>query len=395
MPVSYSPWLVALSVVLAIQGSYVGLSFAVQVPGAEGARQRALLAGAAVSLALGVWTMHFVGMLAERVPFPVDYLVLPTLLSFLVCVIVVGAGVLAVSLGPATAPRIGAAAVFMGLGVGAMHYIGMETLRACAEMVNAMPIVLAAAAIAIGASGLALWLAFGGGASHSLPFSATALGLAISGMHYTATSGLSLYPRAGVVYEPALSPDLLAVVVAIVAFLVSGGFLLLLLPQPVGRQDETAIDAATRRSPEPSTTPPETSAKPGAGAFSPLDGAGAPPRTTTSHIPVQRNGLIHYLPVESIVAIHADAHYTQVFDGSTSYFCAFSIGEVEHRLDPSRFARVHRSHIVDVGRIIGAKFNGDGGSLELAGQERHSVPVSRGRVAEIKARLSEVRKAAE
>jgi len=181
MPVSYSPWLVALSVALAIQGSYVGLSFAVQVAGADGARQRALLAGAAISLALGVWTMHFVGMLAERVPFRVDYLVLPTLLSFLVCVIVVGAAVLAVSFGPTTLPRIGAAAVFMGIGIVAMHYIGMETLRACAEMVNSPPLVLAAAAVAIAASGLALWLAFGG-SSHSLPFSATVLGLAISGM---------------------------------------------------------------------------------------------------------------------------------------------------------------------------------------------------------------------
>ena len=117
MPVSYSPWLVLLSVALAIQGSYVGLNFAVRASGAEGTRRRALLAGAAITLALGVWTMHFVGMLAERVPFPVDYLVLPTLLSFLVCVIVIGAGLLAVSAGPATLPRIGAAAVFMGLGV--------------------------------------------------------------------------------------------------------------------------------------------------------------------------------------------------------------------------------------------------------------------------------------
>jgi NO-binding membrane sensor protein with MHYT domain len=168
MPVSYSPWLVALSIVLAIQGSYVGLSLAVQVAGAEGGRQRALLAGAASCLGLGVWTMHFVGMLAERVPFPVDYLVLPTLLSFLVCVIVVGAAVLAVSKGPPTMLRIGAAAVFMGLGIVTMHYVGMETLRACAQMVNSAPLVIASAAVAIAASALALWLAFGG-ASQSLP----------------------------------------------------------------------------------------------------------------------------------------------------------------------------------------------------------------------------------
>ncbi len=76
---SYSPWLVARSIALAIQGSYVGLNFAIRVARAQGERQRALLAGAAICLALGVWTMHFVGLLAERVPFPVDYLVLTAL----------------------------------------------------------------------------------------------------------------------------------------------------------------------------------------------------------------------------------------------------------------------------------------------------------------------------
>ena len=394
MPVSYSPWLVALSVALAIQGSHVGLSFAVQVAGAEGGRQRTLLAGAALCLGLGVWTMHFVGMLAERVPFPVDYLVLPTLLSFLVCVIVVGAAVLAVSVGPPTLPRIGAAAAFMGLGIVTMHYVGMETLRACAEMVNSAPFVVASAGVAIAASALALWLAFGG-ASHSLPLSATVLGLAISGMHYTAMSGLSLYPRAGQGQASALSQDLLAVVVAIVAFLVSGGFLLLLLPDRGRRKASDAAIAA------PAPPAGDLAASPGGavddefGAFPPLGGACAPPRRPAAHIPVLRNGLVHYLPVDSIVAIHADAHYTKVFDGAASHFCSLSIGEIEHRLDPRRFARVHRSHIVDLGRIIGAKFNGDSGAVELAARERCCVPVSRTRIAQIKARISSLRDAAE
>ena len=393
MPVSFSPWLVALSIALAIQGSYVGLSFAVQVAASRGARQRALLAGAAISLALGVWTMHFVGMLAERVPFPVDYLVLPTLLSFLVCVIVVGASVLAVSAGRPTLFRIGAAAVFMGLGIVAMHYTGMETLRACAQMVNSAPLVAASAAVAIAASALALWLAFGG-APQSLPLSAVVLGLAISGMHYTAVSGLSLTPRAGFLQAPALSPDLLAVLVAIVAFLVSGGFLLLLLPEPAPRAAEAS---AAARNPPPADAAVEAAAAvdAGFGTFSPLGGAGSPPRRPATHVPVERNGLVHQLPVEAIVAVHADAHYTKVFDGAASHFCSLSIGEIEQRLDPARFARVHRSHIVDVGRIVGARFNGDGGAVELAARERCTVPVSRGRIAKIRARLSELRDAAE
>ena len=389
MPVSYSPWLVLLSVALAIQGSYVGLTFAIQAAGAEGARQRALLAGAAITLALGVWTMHFVGMLAERVPFPVDYLVLPTLLSFLVCVIVIGAGILAASAGPPTLPRIGAAAVFMGLGVVAMHYIGMETLRACAEMVNSAPLVLAAAALAVAASGLALWLALGG-ASHSLPVSAIVLGLAISGMHYTATSGLSLYPRPAPAIAPALSPDLLAVIVAVVAFMVSGGFLLLLVPERNERPER--VSAESPPIPANGAAEPVVEA---VGSFSPLGGAGGPPRRAASHIPIERNGLTSYLPASSIVAIRADAHYTHVFDGTASHFCSLSIGEVEQRLDPQLFARVHRSHIVNIARVDGARFNGDSGVIELSGQERYSVPVSRGRIGQIKARLSGLESAAQ
>ena len=117
MQVTHEPWLVALSLIVAIQGAYVGLSLAVQVGGSAGLRRRLLLAGAAFSFAVAIWSMHFVGMLAARLPFPVDYLVFPTLLSFLVCVLVVGAAVFAVSAGPPTGVRLATAATAMGGGI--------------------------------------------------------------------------------------------------------------------------------------------------------------------------------------------------------------------------------------------------------------------------------------
>jgi len=83
MQVVYEPWLVLLSIVMAIQGAYVGFTLAVQLGDAVGVRRRVLLAGAAFSLAVAIWTMHFVGMLAARISFPIDYLVFPTLLSLL------------------------------------------------------------------------------------------------------------------------------------------------------------------------------------------------------------------------------------------------------------------------------------------------------------------------
>src|SRR5712672_4840406 len=120
MPVTHEPWLVALSIIVAIQGAYVGLSLAVQIGDAIGLRRRLLLAGAAFSLGVAVWAMHFVAMLAARLAFPIDYLVFPTLLSFLVCVIVVGAAVYAVSAGQLTITRLSAAAIFMGGGIATM-----------------------------------------------------------------------------------------------------------------------------------------------------------------------------------------------------------------------------------------------------------------------------------
>ena len=160
---------------MAIQGAYVGLSLAVQIADAAGLRRRLLLAGAAVSFAVAIWTMHFVGMLAVRLPFPVDYLVFPTLLSFLVCAIVVGAAVYATSSGPLTLLRLTLSACLMGGGIFTMHYIGMSALHASAHMVHDRVYVAASMAIAIAASGLALWLATGRAGRPPLILSAAAL----------------------------------------------------------------------------------------------------------------------------------------------------------------------------------------------------------------------------
>jgi len=194
--------------------------------------------------------MHFVGMLAVRLPFQVDYLVLPTLLSFLVCAIVVGGAVYATSSGPLTLLRLTLSSCLMGGGIFAMHYLGMSALHASTHMIHNPVYVAASMAIAIAASGLALWLATGRAWRAPLILSAAAFGMAISGMHYTAMTGVTLYPFVTAASAaPALSTDLLAIVVAVVAFCVSGIFFLLLLPdsarvEPQGLAVATAGPAA-------------------------------------------------------------------------------------------------------------------------------------------------------
>jgi diguanylate cyclase len=403
MPVTHEPWLVALSLVVAIQGAFVGLSLAVKVGAAVGVRRRLLLAGAAISLAVAIWAMHFVGMLAARLPTPVDYLVFPTLLSFLVCVLVVGAAVFAATAVPSTPLRLALSAAFMGSGIASMHYIGMTALHESAHLSHAPDYVAASIVIAIAASGLALWLAGGRGGRPPLLLSASALGIAIAGMHYTAMAGLTLKPQtAGASGAPALSTDLLAIVVAIVAFLVSGLFLLFLVP------DRSALPpmrvAHAPQQPDPSmrdvsfstaTVAAVPSAELGQGSYGPLGGAGGPPRRPARRLPVERDGSTRYVLVDDIVAVHANAHYAYIFDGISKLFCPLAIGEIEARLDHERFLRVHRSHIVNIERVAGLRRAGDNGIIELAGSQTYTVPVSRSRLRWLKTRLGQrIREAA-
>src|SRR5258708_8016629 len=86
----HDPYVVALSVVIAILGGYTGFGLAARIRGAPDVSRRALLSGAAAFLGIGIWTMHFVGMLAAPIPADTVYLVLPTIVSFLICALVVG-----------------------------------------------------------------------------------------------------------------------------------------------------------------------------------------------------------------------------------------------------------------------------------------------------------------
>jgi diguanylate cyclase len=401
MPVTYETWLVLLSIIMAIQGAYVGLSLAVQISGASGTRRRLLLAGATASFAVAIWTMHFVGMLAVQLPFQVDYLVLPTLLSFLICAIVVGGAVYATSSGPLTLLRLTLSACLMGGGIFTMHYIGMSALDASTYMVHDRFYVAASMAIAIAASGLALWLATGRGGRPPLILSAAAFGLAVSGMHYTAMAGVTLYPFTTTASgAPALSTDLLAIVVAVVAFCVSGIFLLLLLPDTARSATRSravegvaSTGAALEVESTSSTIPASVLEFSDASEFrggtpAALGDAAAPARRPARHLPIERDGGTHFLAVDEVVAIHANAHYTYIFDGNDKLFCPLAIGDVESRLDDTRFIRVHRSHIVNIDRVVGYKRSGDNELVEMAAVHPYVVPVSRSRIGSLKSRIT-------
>jgi NO-binding membrane sensor protein with MHYT domain len=380
MTIPHEPWLVALSIAIAIQGSFVGLSLARELDSAEGFRRRLALAGSALTLATGVWSMHFVGMLAANFPSAVDYLALPTLISFLICVIVVGIGVYAAHASGPPSFRIATGALAMGLGISLMHYVGMSAVHLAGPTSYVPFYVIASIVVSIAASAFALWAIDRRPTRPRLFLGAIALGLAISGMHYTAMAGMRLDPLCFDVSrfvgaESALSRNTLALLATVVSFGVSGAFLLSLVP------DARVPGGAAGAAPDEARPSPPLAAIASPG----LEPPAAPARAAS--IPVEKDGRTRELNVGDIYAIRANAHYTYVHDGEQEYFCTLSISALQARLDPAAFLRVHRSYIVSVDRIARVKRSGEAGVAELGLPVRCSIPIARAHYRQVKLRI--------
>ena len=376
MGVTHEPWLVALSLGVAIQGAYVGLTIAVSIAASRGFERRIRLAGASLALGVSIWAMHFIGILAARLPHNVDYLVLPTLISFLVCVIVVSVALLVASTDFPRRWKVMAAAVFMGSGMASMHYIGMMALHTSMMMHHNPLYIVLSVMISIGASALALQNCFGTGLRASPVLAAVTLGFAVSAMHYVAMAGLMIMPLGDAVItsSPAISSDFLAIVVAMVAFFVSGIFFLTLLPERGTGGTELSF-GETQIPPAVPLPPMDVPAKSG--------------RRFHDRLPVQHAGITRMMPVDQIYAVQANGHYTLCFDGTDDHFCSLSISDVAERLDPAMFMRVHRSHLVNMNQAFSLKKVADGSVVELAGAVRRTIPISRTQVNILKSYLEE------
>jgi NO-binding membrane sensor protein with MHYT domain len=397
----HDPYLVALSVVIAILGGYTGFGLAARIRGTPGVSRRVLLAGAAAFLAVGIWTMHFVGVLAAPIPADSVYLVLPTIVSFLICALVVGVSLFFLSIGEPSQRRVVSSAALLGAGIVSMHYVGIHGLAGNFTITHDTPMILLSIAIAIVAAygGLRAFLARQDGIR--LIVSSIAFGVAVSGMHYTAMHGMHFVPLSAESHAHAgglaASQQILSVVVAVLCFVIAAGFLLSLVPDP---RRQTIAASATDDAVAGATVAQASLNEPGLVAApiprvmsAPLGGLGQPPRAAPARrLPVEGADGIHFIDTADVRSVRADAHYTRVHDGTRERMCPWSISETEAQLDPGLFVRVHRSHIVAITHVSFVRKEGDGAVIELAGASPHRVPVSRAKIAEVKARLGLARR---
>ena len=190
---TYNPYLVALSILVACFASYTALDLSGHVGPSRGFARRVWLVAAALTMGGGIWSMHFVAMLAFIMPTPMSYDVGLTTLSLLVAIVVTGVGLYVISRQSASPLRLVLSGIFMGLGIAGMHYTGMAALRGNVELSYDPLIVALSLVIAIGASTAALWVAFRTTDLGQKLIAAVVMGLAISGMHYTGMRAAMFY----------------------------------------------------------------------------------------------------------------------------------------------------------------------------------------------------------
>lgn len=206
--------LVALSILVVIFASFTALSLSGRIAAAEPSARRWWILAAAMALGGGTWAMHFVGMLAMHMPAAYD--VYLTLLSVVLPVVVSGIAFDVVSRSPGRRAALAWGGILVGSGVLAMHYTGMAALKMPGVVVRYDGVLVAASAVIAGvAATSALWLAFRTRGVWQRSVAALAMGAAISGMHYTAMAAASFIVdhRVATAVRPAIPDDILALAV--------------------------------------------------------------------------------------------------------------------------------------------------------------------------------------
>jgi diguanylate cyclase (GGDEF)-like protein/PAS domain S-box-containing protein len=195
---SYDYRLVAVSVALAMLASYAALDLAGRVTSAQGWVRAAWVGSGAAAMGVGIWAMHYVGMLALTMPMPVAYHLPTVVLSLLAAIAASGAALFVVSRAKMDVWQEIAGSVVMGSGIAAMHYIGMAAMRCACVIVYDRRIVVLSIVLAIAASLIALQLAFRlrdeKRTSWQKVVGALVMGSAIPLMHYTGMWAATFHP---------------------------------------------------------------------------------------------------------------------------------------------------------------------------------------------------------
>jgi diguanylate cyclase len=231
----YNPLLVCLSLVVAFLASYTAVELSGGLNALASTKRKPLwLVGGALSMGVGIWSMHFIGMLAFSLPIAVGYDFPATAASLFLAIGVSLIALATASRGALSHTRLCVAGTIMGVGVAAMHFTGMHAMQMSPEIEYTDWKAMLSVGVAVAASIAALWLAF----TLRMPDvenlvvkrlgAACIMALAITGMHYLGMSAANFAAGSVCLSGDKLDPNWLALVVTATSFIMLVGTLALL-----------------------------------------------------------------------------------------------------------------------------------------------------------------------
>lgn len=371
--------LVLAAFAIALMAGFTGLSLTRGVSRRTVAQRKVAVSMASVALGGGIWSMHFVAMLGLQLPILYTYDALTTLVSALVAILMTGLALLILHFRPRTRRSLALAGVIIGLGISLMHYIGMSGMELCRPVYT--PLGVGGALVAsVALSVLAVRVAYSERGRRNIVLGTVGFGLAVVMVHFIAMAGTGFLPdgTAGAV-GPALSNEMLAILVTLAAFVISAAFLLTgitFAPSAEESAEIAAVAVASTPQAPPLVEVPAPVAAPAVRA-----------EPVVLRVPHEKEGRTFFLDPAAISAVRAEGHYTVMQKGAEALFCPWSISEAEERLAPLGFLRVHRSYLLNPAHVVKFERLKDSGQCSVEGAEGLRIPVSRARLAELREAL--------
>ena len=350
LTVNHSGFLVAMSCVVAIVAGFTGLSLTRDLAAKPVFQRKLSVALAAVTLGGGIWAMHFVAMLGMQLPILFYYDAAITLVSALTAILLVGCALILLHFTERTPLIITLAGGIVGVGILLMHYIGMAGLELCRAVYTPIG-VIASSVVAIGLCIVAIWAAYGHRSNKNILLGTVCFAVAVSSVHFLAMAGTQFVstPSLGE-FGPTMSNETLALGVIFFSFVIFGACLWVSVTYLVVPGQKIIEDGEVA-----------------------LD-------TNRIQIPCERDGRKVFIWSSDVQFVRADGHYTQVYSTTDRLFCAWPVTEATKRLEPAGFLQTHRSYLVNPSRVARFERTKDKGRCIFENADSPPAPVSRAKL---------------
>lgn len=377
---TYDFSLVVAAVFVSFMAAFTGLALTKGISQLPINARKTLVVMSAFVLGGGIWSMHFVAMLAMDFPIAIFYDTLLTLGSALIAILLVGLALLLMHFRTRSPGNMVVAGILLGSGIIAMHFLGISGMRGCLPVFE-LPGKLIAIALAAVMGVAAVWVAYGKRTKQNILAGTLVFGLSVVVVHFSAMYWTGFLPQpAPEAMTASLENSTLAIIVTLAAFVICGTFLLSAVTF-IAPGTNPAATPQPGGAPEPLPETADAAVQPTA-ATAPSNGA-APIRydPVEVRIPYERHKKTYFISSDAIAAVRAEGRYTYLYAENEKLFCPWSISEAEKRLPASQFHRTHRSYLVNILHVTSFERRKDKAAcLFEAFAHLPAVPVSRTRI---------------